>query len=187
MFNTSILVWIILLIIGVSDAKAHRIPNKLLVLLLLSLCLSTLTQTHSEALWPVFVDKCIAFGVTFVFGIALYVLRVMAPGDVKFVAVLGFYLGTGELVGYLYYVCLMITFVGPMYWFMNRLQLALMSGTSRAGLRQRSGTSMMGLAISLNMGKQELKRKISTQTGLAYMPFAPILVIGLALYQYYSG
>ncbi len=176
MMVISLFIWIVLIAIGVSDAKTHRIPNQLLILLLVSLCLSTFMQTQ-QALWSVFLDNSAAFAMAFIFALALYLLRVMAPGDVKLIAVIGFYLGTSELVNYFYSVCLMSAFVGSMYWSLNRLHVA-----SKASETQMN---LASIAVNMQLGQQELKRKIVTGNDLTYMPFAPILVIALALHQYY--
>ncbi|CAE6915107.1 prepilin peptidase [Vibrio sp. B1FLJ16] len=180
--STSIFLWIVLVVVAVSDAKAHRIPNKLLVLLLMSLCLSLLLHIPQEALWPVLLDKSAAFGIAFVFALALHLARVMAPGDVKLISVLGFLLGTGELVHYLYYVCLITAFVGAMYWMLNRLHMEQQSEINE----QASAISLTGMAVNLQLSKEALKTKVTSGKDLTYMPFAPILVMGLALHQYYS-
>ena len=178
----TLFIWLTLVVIGVSDAKAHRIPNKLLLLLLVLLCVCVFLSAPQVTWWLAFGDKSAAFGLAFVFGLAMYLLKVMAPGDVKLIAVLGFFLGTGELVNYLFYVCLSTAFVGPMYWLMNRLQLALNSGHSGGNISQ---LSLTGMVVSMQLGKQELKKKITTGKDLTYIPFAPILIIGLALQQYF--
>ncbi|MEX3073897.1 prepilin peptidase [Vibrio alginolyticus] len=178
----SLFIWVILITIGVSDAKAHRIPNKLLMLLLGIFLLGMFMRMPQEALWPVLLDKSAAFGIAFVFALVLHLARVMAPGDVKLIAVLGFYLGTDELVHYLYYVCLITAFVGAMYWLLNRLYVEQQSEINE----QASAISFTGIAVNLQLSKEALKTKVTTGKDLTYMPFAPILVMGLALHQYYS-
>lgn len=178
----SVVIWAILVIISVSDAKAHRIPNKLLMLLLMSLCLSLLMQIPQEALWSVLLDKSAAFAMAFAFALGLHMFRIMAPGDVKLIAVLGFLLGTGELINYLYYVCLITAFVGTMYWLSNRMYVVLNAESNE----QASRMSLTRMAVTLQLGKEALKTKVTTGKDLTYMPFAPILVMGLALHQYFT-
>lgn len=186
--NTSILIWTLLVIIGVSDARRHRIPNKLLVLLLALLCVSTLMQTQQQVLWVIFLDKSAAFGLAFAFGLVLHLLRVLAPGDVKLIAVLGFYLGTAGLVSYLYHVCLITALVGTMYWLLNRLSLATSAEVNIDNDTEEkvSHITLTGMVVSMQLNQQALKKRIVTGNDLTYMPFAPILVMGLALHQYYS-
>ncbi len=183
---SSIFTWALLVIVAVSDAKEHRIPNKLLMLLLVLLCLSTLVHTPQEKLWSVFLDKSAAFGVAFIFALALHLLRVMAPGDVKLIAVIGFFLGTVGLVSYLFYVCLVTAFVGSMYWLLNQLQLALKTEVNMGAKEQANRINFTGMVVAMQLNQQAIKKKITTGYDLTYMPFAPILVMGLALQQYYS-
>ncbi len=143
-------------------------------------------QSQQQILWTIFLDKTAAFALAFAFALALHLLRVMAPGDVKLIAVLGFFLGTAELVPYLYYVCLMTAFVGSMYWLMNQLQLALNSGMHIDGTQQSRRINLTGMVVSMQLNQQALKKKIITGNDLTYMPFAPILVMGLALHQYFT-
>lgn len=179
--NTSLFIWAVLVNIAVSDAKTHRIPNKLLALLLMLMCLSTLIQTHQLALGAVFLDKGAAFGIAFTFSLGLYLIRVMAPGDVKLIAVLGFFLGTEQLVSYFFYVCVSTAFVGSMYWLLNRLNLA-----TRAELNMDAVELVGYMVLSMQLRRQASVKKITVEKALTYMPFAPILVIGLALHQYYT-
>ncbi len=143
-------------------------------------------QTEQPVLWVIFLDKTAAFGLAFAFGLALHLLRVVAPGDVKLIAVLGFYLGTAGLVSYLYHVCLITTFVGPMYWLLNRLNLAKYTEINVDTEEQDRHISLAGIVVNMQLSQQALKKKIKTGNALTYMPFAPILVMGLALHQYYS-
>lgn len=180
--SINIFIWGVLLLIGVSDARAHRIPNNLLILLLVGLFASLLMSVPQETLWLVLLDKGAAFFIAFAFSLVLHQLRVMAPGDVKLIAVLGFFLGTSELVNYLHYVCLMTAFVGTMYWLLNRLHVVRESSMTE----KVSVLSLTGVAVSLQLGHEALKAKVTSGKDLTYMPFAPILIMGLALHQYYT-
>ncbi|MGR5131297.1 prepilin peptidase [Vibrio alfacsensis] len=181
----SLLVWCILVTIGFLDAKSYRIPNKLLLLLLGVLISNYCLFPAIEEQQYVLADKTIAFMISFLFGLVLFNLKVMAPGDVKLIAVLGFWLGTGQLMDYLFYVCLMTAFVGPMYWALNRLEKAKQIHISAEQMGS-SHFSLAGMAVQMEMGKQQLKHTVSTGQGLTYMPFAPTLIMGLALQQYYA-
>ncbi|MGR5245714.1 prepilin peptidase [Vibrio sp. PNB23_22_6] len=182
---TSTPIWVGLVMICVSDAKAHRIPNQWLLVLLVAILVSCITDSPSELLIPVLLNKSAAFFICFLVSLGLYLIRVMAPGDVKLIAVLGFWLGTAQLTDYLFYVCLMIVFVGPMYWALNRLEKAKQVHISAEPMGS-SVYSLAGMAVQMEIGKQQLKHTVSTGKGLTYMPFAPILIMGLALQQYYA-
>ncbi|MGR5322405.1 A24 family peptidase [Vibrio sp. DNB22_17_1] len=177
--------WIILSMIGVSDAKAHRIPNQLVLMLLAILFVSCVADSPKELFIPALLNKSAAFFICFLVSLGLYLIRVMAPGDVKLIAVLGFWLGTAQLTDYLFYVSLMTVFVGPMYWALNRLKKAKQVHISAEPMGS-SHYSLAGMAVQMEMGKQQLKHTVSTGQGLTYMPFAPILIMGLALQQYYA-
>ncbi|MGR5318760.1 prepilin peptidase [Vibrio sp. DNB22_19_1] len=183
--HTDVLFWIVLSIIGVSDAKAHRIPNQLALLLLVVILVSCIITVPSELFLPTLLNKSASLIICFFASLGLYLLRVMAPGDVKLIAVLGCWLGTAQLTDYLFYVCLMTVFVGPMYWALNRLEKAKQVHISAEPMGS-SHYSLAGMAVQMEMGKQQLKHTVSTGKGLTYMPFAPILIMGLALQQYYA-
>lgn len=182
----SLLIWTVLLPIGVSDAKAHRIPNQLLLMLLAVILVSCIVTVPNELLLLTLLDKSGAFAICFFVSLGLYLLRVMAPGDVKFIAVLGFWLGTESLTSYLFYVCLMTAFVGSMYWALNQLEKAKQMHTSTEAQINAGRYSIAGMAVQMEIGKQKLKQTVSMGQGLTYMPFAPILIMGLALQQYYA-
>lgn len=183
MIATYLIVWSILIAIGVSDAKAHRIPNKLLLVLLGSLLASCVVGTPDGLVLQLLLDKSFAFIICFLVGLGLHLIRVMAPGDVKLITVLGFWLGTAQLIDYLYYASLMTVFIGLMYWTLSRLEAKKLVNTETAIGSSRY--SLAGMAVQMDMGKEQLKQVVSTGQGLTYMPFAPILIMGLALQQYY--
>ena len=179
-------VWCTFMIIGVSDAKEHRIPNMTLLLLLGLICLRSAMYTPHEDIWLVLANKSLAFCIALLVGVSLYGIKVMAPGDAKLIAVLGFFLGTSVLINYLYYVCLVTVYVGAMYWLLNHLHMEHDAREHMVVKGQANHINFTGMAVTMQLGKQDLKKKITTGRGLTYMPFAPILIMGLALQQYYS-
>lgn len=183
--DLNIFIWVVLVIIGVSDAKTYRIPNKLLILLFALICISIPITTLPELIFSEVVNKVSAFVIAFVIGFASYLLRVMAPGDVKLVAVIGLFLGTRNLASYLFYVCLVTAFIGTMYWCLNRLYSLPISKVNLSGKGQAVQDRITSLVEATHISKQGLEQKLFSNQGLTYMPFAPILVIGLALQQYY--
>lgn len=175
--------WSVLLLIGVSDAREHRIPNKLLLALLLVCLVETIVHTPNMAWFEVFSDKATGFVLCFTVTLLLYLMRVMAAGDVKLIAVLGFVLGLEPLPEYVFYVCLSIVFIGPMYWALNKLPSHLSSFTK---LKSRSDFSLLSLSSAAYLGGEGMRHAVGTKQGLTYIPFAPILIIGLAMHQYFS-
>ncbi|KOO12609.1 hypothetical protein AKJ18_23045, partial [Vibrio xuii] len=109
--------------------------------------------------------------------------RVMAAGDVKLIAVLGFLLGLEPLTDYLFYTCVSTVFVGSMYWALNKLPSNLGSFT---GYKNRGDFSLLSVSAAAYVSGEKIKHTVTTQQGLTYMPFAPVLIIGLAMYQYFS-
>lgn len=169
-----IAVWSILVIIGVFDAREHRIPNILVILILgiasIDLIFNAPPEQTQQLLW----HSLTGFGLCFLLSFLLYLFKAMAAGDVKLIAVLGFLLGQDELLNYLQVTSWVCVVVGSMYWLLNR---------AARPARQ---------AISQPANGTEIKpRFYYVPSGLAFvalpvtsMPFAPILVIGLAMYQY---
>ena len=140
---SSICIWTILCLIGVSDAREHRIPNKLLLALILITTLGVVLNPMLTDWFEVFSDKATGFVLCFTVGLLLYLMRVMAAGDVKLIAVLGFILGLEPIPEYVFYVCLSIVFIGPMYWALNKLPSHLSSFTK---LKSRSDFSLLSLS-----------------------------------------
>ncbi|MCG6413962.1 hypothetical protein K6U63_09880, partial [Vibrio fluvialis] len=69
----SILAWVILVLIGVSDAKEYRIPNSwLLILLVISIVSVPVGETFllSQGIW---LDKALGFVIMLVSGLVCYV------------------------------------------------------------------------------------------------------------------
>ncbi|UUM30082.1 A24 family peptidase [Vibrio japonicus] len=171
--------WVTLCLIGVSDAREHRIPNQLLLALLVITTLEVLFTPLFDEWLEVFTDKATSFVLCFTVGLLLHFMRVMAAGDVKLIAVLGFLLGLEPLTDYLFYTCVSTAFVGSMYWALNKLP-------SNLGDKNRGDFSLLSVSAVAYVGGEKIKHAVTTQQGLTYMPFAPVLIIGLAMYHYFS-
>ncbi|WP_282177778.1 prepilin peptidase [Vibrio nereis] len=178
-----LLSWSVLFLIGVSDAREHRIPNQLLLALLLITTLGVILNPAQTSWFEVFSDKTTGFVLCFTVGLLLYLMRVMAAGDVKLIAVLGFILGLDPLPNYVFYACLSTAFIGSMYWMLNKLPSSL---SSLANQKSRGGFSLLALSAAVYLGGEGVRYAVVTKQGLTYMPFAPILIIGLAMHQYFS-
>ncbi|MDF2154434.1 A24 family peptidase [Vibrio sp. CAU 1672] len=156
-----IAIWSLLIAIGVSDAQRHRIPNQMVVLLLVLVV--TAVATISPADWS---EHAYGGIVTFGIGLGLYAIGAMAGGDVKLLAVIGAWLGLekmGEAV-----VCIILAggVVGAFY-------LALFTIHSGYSVSHQAKGYCLD-KVTPNFGR---KSKM-------VIPFAPVIVIGLAYYSY---
>ncbi len=103
--------WILLIIIGVFDAREYRIPNYLVLILLgFSTVHLVLEQSSGSevSLFPHFWG----FLASFAFGFVFYLIKVMAAGDVKLIAAIGFILGLSNLLvwaKYFTFICFKIS------------------------------------------------------------------------------
>ncbi|WP_136483407.1 A24 family peptidase [Vibrio sp. H11] len=158
----SIVGWSLLIVIGVSDAKEHRIPNSLVVTLLLIILLETFIFQFNDNWTAVFLDSLFGFLMCFGIGVLIYVSRVMAAGDVKLLAAIGLSVGMGSLAEYAQFVILSCILVGFMYLTLNRID-----------------------TVSLHTKKREQYGLISDNK-ISYMPLAPVFIISLAMFQYFS-
>jgi len=158
---TSLLFWGALLAIGVSDAQRHRIPNKMvLLLMLITVChlfVYGITQWSDHLL-----GGLLAFFVSLLF----YWKRAMAAGDVKLLFVVGLWLGLDQLAGASAYIILAGGVIGCFYL----VQFLALSGISW----QHNVKSYY---------YQRVSYKFQYHTKLV-IPFAPAVVIGLASYYY---
>ena len=91
----------------------------------------------------------------------------MAAGDVKLLAVIGFWVGWGNLLETGYYILIAATVLGCLHFMHNQI-------TNRASF------SFFNLVLSVNKST----RKYADYT-VTKMPLAPAIAIGLALHSYY--
>ncbi|MBY7838607.1 prepilin peptidase [Vibrio fluvialis] len=174
-----ILVWGVLVVIGVSDAKEHRIPNKLVLVLLGGSITQLTVLTISGAQMMRLGNHISGFALALVVGLILYFPRFIAAGDVKLIAVLGLLVGVSELIDYTFFVGISIVVIGPMYWLLNRLQQHTLI------LKSDHRVTVFSASIALYDCSQRLRHSVMLNQNLTYMPFAPILVIAFAMHQYF--
>jgi prepilin peptidase CpaA len=166
-------VWIVLFAIAVSDAKEHRIPNYLLLLVILISFINKafVIQDYDFLLWS-FVS-----GITcFIAALCLYFLKVMAPGDVKLLGVIGFWLGSEHILGAVYWIAISSVVIGGFY---ALLRLAESPNQFKSLISKYSLYAMYGASGS---------KAITGPKGVSgkyQMPFAPVVVVGVALYFYF--
>lgn len=169
----NIVVWCLLFIVAVYDAREHRIPNYLLLAMLL---LSAIDKAVSSS------DLSILFysfltGITcFIAALVLYFLRVMAPGDVKLLGVIGFWVGSEHIVGTVYWIGVSSVIVGLLY---GLLRLADSPGQFKTLVNKYTMLAQFGASGSKTL---QTKKKMSEHYR---MPFAPVVVIGLAMHFYF--
>ncbi|MFB9214819.1 A24 family peptidase [Vibrio sinaloensis] len=164
-------IWFVLLMIAVSDAREHRIPN---VLLILTLVLCVAKMLVQPTLSPSFTEALMGGGAMFFGALVLHLLRVMAPGDVKLLGVVGFWLGWGHLMDISLWIAVASILVGSVY--------ALIKA---AGKEESVKHQLERYKMLFAYGRTATKDVAEEQAQKLRMPFAPIVVIGLALQSYF--
>lgn len=167
------LIWLVLIAIAVNDAKEHRIPNRYLLVVLM-LCLIE-GVIHSN---PIATLSTACLGGLALFGssLLLHFARVMSPGDVKLLGVVGFWLGWGNLLSASAWIGVASVVVGLFYAALNQMDTRtrwqdLLTKYTLVFAYGRQANAMVA-------GEQAFEQKLR-------MPFAPAVVIGLALFRYF--
>lgn len=166
----SIVCWSLWVLIGTFDARENRIPNQLVLLLIIASLTQHWAQTHDLG------NVLAAAGcgaVVFAGALVLHLLKMMAPGDVKLMAAFGCFVGWVSIGSALYWVCVATVIVGCFYWVQKQV-FNLTQQQSDVSLAQH----VIGSAVVSASLKGLNKKK-------ALMPFAPVVVIGLALHNYF--
>lgn len=164
-------IWSILFMIGIKDAEKHRIPNKLLFILILLIVIEWVAINPSLI---VLQEKALGGILMFAIGLLLFFLKAMAPGDVKLLAVVGFLVGLPQLQSVGYWVIISAGIVGVFYAFYYSIE------SPQFGNRVKKNTNKLTIqqeALMLATRNTVMKKTV--------MPFAPAVVIGLALHQYF--
>ncbi|MDA0118940.1 A24 family peptidase [Vibrio sp. T11.5] len=171
----NLLIWIVLFAVAVSDAKEHRIPNALLLVIMALVCINIIFtyQDFSLLFWSSTTGL-----ICFICALLLYFLKVMAPGDVKLLGVIGFWLGTEHITQAIFWIAVSSIIVGLFY---ALLRVAESPDKAKALLNKYSLLAMHGQSASKLAGDSP-RRKISDHYR---MPFAPVVVLGIALYFYF--
>ncbi|KDN28133.1 prepilin peptidase [Vibrio sp. D420a] len=158
--STYISIWVILLLISFYDLSENRIPNKLLVLLLIFGFFYGFQEVGLK-------EQALGLLLYFSSGLILYFIKVMSAGDVKLLGVIGMIFGASSIVDVGYYILMASGLIGTMYLFLFKVNTL----------------EFQGCSLSVNpLNKQihaRYKEKIT-------MPFAPSVVIGLAMYSYFT-
>nr|WP_267134786.1 A24 family peptidase [Vibrio sp. A1-b2] len=161
----SIFTWVILFIIGVYDAREHRIPN-FWVLLLLSVAIVVSLGSPIDIS-----ERLYGFALLFILMLLLYLVGGVAAGDVKLAAVIGYILGWEELASYSWAFAFSCLFIGVMYQLIKRLTTDVQYGYL--------GYQAVLVSVSFKSMKP-------MQTNATYMPLAPVMIVALAINSYFS-
>ncbi|MFN1550510.1 A24 family peptidase [Vibrio natriegens] len=157
----TLVIWLLLFSIGVSDAQRHLIPNKLVLALLSCVVASLVIQ--QDIVWWLHVK---GFLTTFIVCFCLYLMRVMAGGDVKLLAVIGLWIGNETMWQATPYIVLAGGVIGAFF-------LALYVASSNVPI----GLQVKAYAVQKVTPGWKSKQPL-------VIPFAPAIVIGLAYYFY---
>jgi prepilin peptidase CpaA len=151
-------------LVAVYDLKENRIPNYCLLLLIVLYVLEAFAFPLPLSEVGMNILAAIAM---FSASMLLFFLRAMAPGDVKLLGVLGYWIGWGNLLSTSFYILLSAGVIGLLF-----ILYDLASPTSK----YRN--------LILLLDKENRERYVREDN--LRMPFAPAVLLGLALHQYYS-
>ncbi|WGY46139.1 prepilin peptidase [Vibrio sp. ABG19] len=164
--------WLLLFIVGINDAKEHRIPNYLLGLIVL---LVTLKLTVLKGDVDTFLLHLLSMSMFFSIALLFHFCGWMAPGDVKLLAIVGFIFGFNDLLNLVFCIGVSSVFIGCMYWVLNKIIIfnkeISIDGFFRALLCFSAKPYRSFIVCDLKDNR-------------LVMPFAPVVVCGVALAQY---
>ncbi|MDG3087327.1 prepilin peptidase [Vibrio hannami] len=160
----SLFIWSTLFLVALYDLKENRIPNYCLLLLIVLYVIDALISFSS---WSEIGMNLVAAATMFFSCLVLFFVRVMAPGDVKLMGVLGYWIGWGNLLDSSFYILISSGVLGILFILGDLVNPA---------------SKYRNLILFLDKdGRKEFLTKDNLR-----MPFAPSVFIGLALYQYLS-
>ncbi|SHO55467.1 A24 family peptidase [Vibrio quintilis] len=166
------IIWSVLFLIAVVDAREHRIPNKFVVILFVA---CALYQWQSTWNLTSLMYELSAGLFLFALGLVVHILRAMSAGDVKLLAGVGVYLGWEGMSQGIFWMAVSSVVVGLMYLSLPRVLQSHSSFENAVYLpRPVKQNNVPGTRLSGATG------------GRLQMPFAPIVVIGLALHSYFG-
>ncbi|MEZ8854069.1 prepilin peptidase [Vibrio atlanticus] len=166
----------LLIAVSVYDVEKHRIPNKILILFFVFYFLSMFNSNYT---FDSFLMSLFGSVVFFCFGLLFYFLRAMSAGDVKLLGVVGMYLGWGQLLDASYFILVSSGVVGVFYLLYN------LSNSSCFSIKSyfENKIIVLGGAAPVIDKTANLHTRYSNKVT---MPFAPSVVIGLAMYSYFT-
>ncbi|MFA1562055.1 prepilin peptidase [Aliivibrio fischeri] len=169
MMLLQVAIWSVLFTIGIHDAKKNQIPNYWL-LILISLSFIEWGISHSSL--DILISKLAAGCLMFSISLLLYFIKAMSAGDVKLLGVIGFLVGLSQVQSVGYWIIIAAGGVGTFYALYNSIESPRMLGRANESKK-----------LSNNLGNK-IKHK-DVLVNRMVMPFAPAVVIGLALHFYF--
>jgi prepilin peptidase CpaA len=161
--------WLILCVIAIFDLRDNRIPNRWVLLLIFS----AVANWFTEISWTAAATHSLLGGIAlFAGGICLYAVKAMAAGDVKLLGAVGCLVGWGNIMP----VTLCISLSAGIVALFVLAQHTAMQPYSVNELYQKVKYR------AVHLGRDPLQ---STESKLV-MPFAPSVVLGMALFEFLS-
>ncbi|EAQ52909.1 MULTISPECIES: A24 family peptidase [Vibrio] len=176
MISESLVFWVLLIIVSVFDVKESRIPNKVLILFVLLYFILLINGGFS---WDSLVISLMGAITLFFSGLFLYLLKAMSAGDVKFLGVIGLYVGWGNLLDTSYYILISSGIIATFYLLYNN------ANSESLTVRNYFEEKLM-LVSGMSTRTKNLSTVHSRYSNKVTMPFAPSVVIGLAMYSYFT-
>ncbi|MFA0459214.1 prepilin peptidase [Vibrio breoganii] len=174
----SLFYWALLFTLALYDLREHRIPNVILVIMIVAR-LFELLYFDIHLLLTSLQSGCILFGV----GLALFVVRAMSPGDVKLLFVIGFITGISNTSSLLYWILIAGGVVALFCYLHRKANVPVQMPISR----KIKNIWYKLITIHAPKSQAEIKNaKISRYGDKLVMPFAPSIVIGLAMFYYFN-
>ncbi|MFA0448788.1 prepilin peptidase [Vibrio breoganii] len=174
-----ILYWGIFFSIALCDLNKHRIPNVLLVMTILIRLLEVLIYSGFESALQSIYSACVLFAV----GLGLFFIRAMSPGDVKLLFVVGLVTGSREPSSLLYWILVSGGVVAFFYYHYNQA-----SSLNPSSIKSRLQMAILKVPKE-SRSKQSQKASValtSRYQDKLVMPFAPSIVIGMAMFYYFN-
>lgn len=166
MMLIQVAIWSVLLTIGIYDTKKHQIPNKwLLILISLVFIDWVIAYSSIEMLLSKLAAGCLMFSIA----LFLYFIKAMSAGDVKLLGVVGFLVGLSQVQSVGYWIIVSAGIIGVFYALYNSIESHQIFNIDK---KQSS------------FNNAEVKNK-EILTNRMVMPFAPAVVIGLAMHFYF--
>ncbi|WP_277870273.1 prepilin peptidase [Vibrio breoganii] len=166
-------------LIAVYDLREHRIPNKLLLLIIGTRVFELLLGLDVSLV----LSSLLAGSLLFAFGLVLFALRAMSPGDVKLMFVVGFSTAITNIGSLLYWIIVSGGIVSVFCLFYAQARkyekVSFLSRVRNDWNRLRTRQVDKAKSISLVARTTRYGDKL-------VMPFAPSIVIGMAMFYYFN-
>jgi len=160
----NLIIWLLLLIIGIFDSRECKIPNFLILILLIVSIFASTSYVGGDGL---LLSRFAAFTVMFLSTLILYLLKGIAAGDVKLAAVIGYILGWNSLNEYCWFFAFCCLFIGVMF-------------------RQLKKIKTFDHQYIAFYSTQVVNPTVISRNDTTHMPLAPVMIIALAMTNYFS-